>query len=89
MLCRKPLDRLRLSTTDIVLIGLSRYIHKHYPELRTFAELKRDPHILGWLQSLSETKPDFVHRHTPANRLCVCGICSKILPIAHIPLTKI
>jgi len=34
-----------------------RYINNHYPELRTFAELKRDPHILGWLQILSETNP--------------------------------
>lgn len=36
-----------------------RYIHTNYPQLRTFAELKRDPHILGWLQSLSERNPPF------------------------------
>ena len=36
-----------------------RYIHSNYPDLRTFAELKRNPHILGWLQSLSETNPPF------------------------------
>ncbi len=36
-----------------------RHIHSNYPELRTFAELKRNPHILGWLQSLSEINPPF------------------------------
>ena len=36
-----------------------RYIHGNYPELRTFAELQRNPHILGWLQSLSEKSPPF------------------------------
>ena len=36
-----------------------RYIHSSYPELRTFAELKRNPHTLGWLQSLSERNPPF------------------------------
>jgi len=36
-----------------------RYIHSIYPQLRTFAELKRNPHILGWLQSLAERNPPF------------------------------
>ncbi|HYA39911.1 MAG TPA: site-specific integrase [Syntrophobacteraceae bacterium] len=36
-----------------------RYIHSNYTELRTLAELKRNPHILGWLQSLSERNPPF------------------------------
>ncbi len=36
-----------------------RYIHGNYPELGTFAELQRNPHILGWLQSLSERSPPF------------------------------
>jgi site-specific recombinase XerD len=36
-----------------------RYIHSNYPELRTLAELKRDPHILGWLRSLAEKSPPF------------------------------
>ncbi len=36
-----------------------RYIHSSYPELRTLAQLRRDPHILGWLRSLEEKDPPF------------------------------
>jgi len=32
-----------------------RYLHQNHPELHTPAQLQRNPHILGWLRSLSET----------------------------------
>jgi len=44
-----------------------RYIRNHYPELRTFAELRRNPHILGWLKTLSETNSTL----SIGTRLCI------------------
>jgi len=35
--------------------GFVRYLHRNYPELQKPAQLQRNPHILAWLQSLSET----------------------------------
>jgi integrase len=34
-----------------------RFLAKHHPRVRTLEQLRRDPHILGWLQYLSARKP--------------------------------
>jgi integrase len=34
-----------------------RFLGKHYPRVRTLQQLRRDPHILGWLKWLSARKP--------------------------------
>jgi integrase len=34
-----------------------RFLGKHYPRVRTLEQLRRDPHILGWLKWLSARKP--------------------------------
>jgi len=34
-----------------------RFLGKHYPGVRTLEQLRRDPHILGWLKWLSARKP--------------------------------
>ena len=34
-----------------------RFLAKNHPRVRTLEQLRRDPHILGWLQYLSARKP--------------------------------
>lgn len=38
------------------------YLHNNYPEIRTPGQLQRNPHILGWLQSLAERDPPLSNR---------------------------
>ena len=40
----------------ITLRGFLDFLHKHYPEVRTLSQLRRDPHILGWLVSLVQLR---------------------------------
>ncbi|HEV8483634.1 MAG TPA: tyrosine-type recombinase/integrase [Blastocatellia bacterium] len=40
----------------ITLRGFVEFLNKHYPEVRTLSQLQRNPHILGWLVSLSQLR---------------------------------
>ena len=44
------------TTTEYFL----RFLGKHHPRVRTLQQLRRDPHILGWLKWLSSQKPPLV-----------------------------
>jgi len=44
------------TTTEYFL----RFLDKHHPRVRTLEQLRRDPHILGWLKWLSSQKPPLV-----------------------------
>jgi hypothetical protein len=44
------------TTTEYFL----RYLGEHHPGVRTLDELRRDPHILGWLTWLSSQQPPLV-----------------------------
>ncbi|PYU07270.1 MAG: hypothetical protein DMG34_04285 [Acidobacteria bacterium] len=37
------------------------YLNQHHPGVRTLEQLRRDPHILGWLTWLSSQKPPLVN----------------------------
>ena len=43
------------------------YLRKHYPAVRRFSQLQREPHIEGWLESLLHLKP--VTRNTAIRTL--------------------
>ena len=47
-----------------------RYLHKNHPELKTPDQLQRNPHILGWLKSLSEDDPPLTNRSRLAALIC-------------------
>jgi site-specific recombinase XerD len=38
------------------------YMNEHWPNVRRPSQLRRDPHILGWLRSLCELKPPLANR---------------------------
>jgi site-specific recombinase XerD len=40
----------------ITLRGFMAFLKAHYPEVRTLSQLRRDPHILGWLISLAQLR---------------------------------
>ena len=44
------------TTTEYFL----RFLGKHHPRVQTLEQLRRDPHILGWLKWLSSQKPPLV-----------------------------
>ena len=70
---KHPLAKLFLRATDSVTVSLSksstcryqttvhyflRYLGTHHPEVRSLEQLRRDPHVLGWLAELwSRSRP--------------------------------
>jgi site-specific recombinase XerD len=43
-----------------------RYLHAAFPNLRRFAQLRRDPHLLGWFRDLCEHNPALCNK----TRIC-------------------
>jgi site-specific recombinase XerD len=64
-----------------------RYLHQNHPELHTPAQLQRNPHILGWLRSLSEDNPPLTNRSRLAALICtrrlLYDLADNGYPIAH------
>jgi len=48
-----------------------RYVRAAHPGLLSPAQLRRDPHILGWLHSLAEETPPLSRRTRRACLMCV------------------
>jgi site-specific recombinase XerD len=64
-----------------------RYLHQNHPEFHTPAQLQRNPHILGWLRSLSEDNPPLTNRSRLAALICtrrlLYDLADNGYPIAH------
>jgi integrase len=59
--CREMSTIRRPGTINIyrrALFDFAWYIQANFPEIRSYGELHRDPHITGWLQHLSERHTD-------------------------------
>lgn len=48
-----------------------RYLHHRYPELHNPDQLRRNPHMIGWLRSLAEEHPPLTNRSRRAALMCV------------------
>ena len=48
-----------------------RYLHLHHPELSALDQLRRNPHVLGWLRSLAEENPPLTSRSRRAALFCI------------------
>lgn len=48
-----------------------RYLHLNHPEIQTPAQLQRNPHILGWLRSLTGENPPLTNRSRLAAIICM------------------
>lgn len=64
-----------------------RYLHLSHPEVQTPAQLQRNPHILGWLRSLSADNPPLTNRSRLAALICtrrlLYDLADNGYPIAH------
>lgn len=59
--CRQMLTVRQPATIDIyrrALFDFAWYVQNHFPQLQSYGELRRDPHITGWLQHLNERHTD-------------------------------
>jgi site-specific recombinase XerD len=56
-----------------------RYLHTAYPKLRTASQLRRDPHILGWLRSLAQETPSLTNRSRHAFLMCVRRLLDDLI----------
>jgi len=56
-----------------------RYLHTAYPKLLTASQLRRDPHILGWLRSLGQATPPLTNRSRRACLMCVRRLLDDLI----------
>lgn len=56
-----------------------RYLHTAHPQLRTASQLRRDPHILGWLRSLGYETPPLTNRSRRACLMCVRRLLDDLI----------
>lgn len=56
-----------------------RYLHTAYPRLRIVSQLRRDPHILGWLRSLGQETPPLSNRSRRACLMCVRRLLDDLI----------
>ena len=41
------------------------YLQTDFPHVRNLSELRRDPHLLGWIRGLCQEDPALVQLHAP------------------------
>jgi site-specific recombinase XerD len=56
-----------------------RYLHTAYPKLHHACQLRRDPHILGWLRSLGQETPPLTNRSRRACLMCVRRLLDDLI----------
>lgn len=59
------------------LYGFLEFLGKHYPEVRTLSQLRRDPHILGWLVSLAQFRNCTRRHHIFDLRRCLRDLADE------------
>lgn len=60
-----------------------RFLGDAYPDVRTAAQLHRDPHILGWLRSLGAETPPLSHRTRGACLMCLRRLLEDLAANGH------
>jgi len=64
-----------------------RFLGAAYPEVRTAAQLRRDPHMVGWLRSLGQEIPPLSTRTRGACLMCVRRLLEDLAANGH-PLAE-
>jgi site-specific recombinase XerD len=60
-----------------------RYVHTAHPDLLKIKQLRRDPHILGWLQNLAVETPPLSRRTRRACLMCVRRLFEDLIANGH------
>jgi site-specific recombinase XerD len=55
-----------------------RFLRLEHPEVRTPDQLRRNPHVLGWLRSMAEEDPPLTNRSRVAALICVRRLLHEI-----------
>jgi integrase len=67
-----------------------RYLAEHHPDVGVLEQLRRDPHILGWLTSLSSRKPPFVKTTRGLHVLALRRLMEELAWLHNLPtLTRL
>ena len=61
-----------------------RFLRAKHPEVRTPDQLRRNPHVLGWLRSMAEEKPPLTNRSRIAALICVRRLLHEIADSGYI-----
>lgn len=69
------------TTTEYFL----RFLGKHHPNVRELAQLRRDPHILGWLTWLSSQKPPLVKSTRSLHIISLRRVIEELAGLHNLP----
>ena len=69
------------TTTEYFL----RYLNQHHPGVQTLEQLRRDPHILGWLSWLSSRKPSLVNATRSLHVLALRRLMEELAWLHELP----
>jgi site-specific recombinase XerD len=61
-----------------------RFLRAKYPEIRTPDQLRRNPHVLGWLSSIAEENPPLTNRSRLAALMCVRRLLNEIADSGYV-----
>lgn len=60
-----------------------KYLHTAFPQVRRLAQLRRDPHLLGWFRRLCEQDPPLRNASRTKHLLCVRRLLQDLSAIGH------
>jgi site-specific recombinase XerD len=59
------------------------YLRAGFPQLRRLSQLRRDPHLLGWLRTLAEQHPPLSNKTRRAHLLCLRRLLEDFADNGH------
>ena len=60
------------------------YLHRGFPQLHRLSQLRRDPHILGWLRCMCEHQPPLSNGYRIYYMLCLRRLLNDLAANGHV-----
>jgi site-specific recombinase XerD len=70
------------------LNGFRTYLHATFPEIKYFSQLRRTPHIVGWLRTLHEHKPPLANSTRAIHIIMVRSVLNDLAINSKRPLKE-
>jgi len=67
-----------------VVRGFLAYLHRDFPQVRRLAQLRRDPHILGWFRCMCEQHPPISNGFRIHCMLCLRRLLNDLAANGHV-----
>ena len=61
------------------------YLHRDFPHLHRLSQLRRDPHILGWLRCMCEQQPPLRNGSRIHSMICLRRLLNDLAANGHVP----